>query len=137
MRGTARFSRFAWLPVLAMTACSPVMESNRPDPVDLTQFKTGEERIKVITTLGAPMSTVPDAGNSCDLYQLFTHGPGSSGKVAIAAGEAVADVFTLGLAEVIFTPVEAGTKNAKHTVTFCYGSDDKLVKVSESDTKVN
>jgi hypothetical protein len=122
---------------VSLAACSPVMESNRPDPIDLKQFTVGEDRIKVITTLGAPMSTVENAGNSCDVYQLYTHGPGASGKVAIAAGEAVADVFTLGLAEVVFTPVEAGTKNAKHTVTFCYGADTKLVSVQESETKVN
>jgi len=122
---------------IGLAACSPVMESNRPDPIDLKQFTVGEDRIKVITTLGAPMSTVENAGNSCDVYQLFTDGPGSGGKVAIAAGEAVADVFTLGLAEVVFTPVEVGTKNAKHTVTFCYGPDTKLVSVQQSDTKVN
>jgi hypothetical protein len=42
----------------------------------------------------------------------------------------VADVFTLGLAEVVFTPVEAGTKNRLYTVTFYY-PDEALVNVEE------
>lgn len=127
-----------WIAVVtSLAACSPVMESNRPDPIDLKQFVVGEERTKVITVIGAPLTNFQEAGNACDVYQLYTDGPGSGGKVAIAAGEAVVDVFTLGLAEVIFTPVEAGTKNAKHTVTFCYGTDNMLVSVKQSETKVN
>jgi hypothetical protein len=54
------------------------------------------------------------------------------GKGAIAATEAVADVFTLGLAEVVSSPIEGGTWNAKHTVTMCYDKDEKLVSQSES-----
>ena len=54
------------------------------------------------------------------------------GKGAIAAGEAVGDVLTLGLSEVVFTPIEGGTRNARHTVTFCYDKDNKLVSLNDS-----
>jgi hypothetical protein len=66
--------------------------------------------------------------------ELYTHGPSGAGKGAIAAGEVIADVFTLGLAEIIFTPTEAATKNTKHTVIFCYSPDGKLASMSHSDS---
>ena len=66
-----------------------------------------------------------------------TLGPGAAGKGAIAATEAVADVLTWGLAEVITTPAEAATKNSKHTVVFCYSPKEKLISVKEADSTIN
>lgn len=114
-----------------LSGCSPVMEANRPDPVDLGQFATGEKRFNVLAEIGNPVASAQDDGKACDIYKLFTRGPEAVGKGAIAAGEIVADVFTIGLAEVIFTPVEAATKNSKHTVLFCYDPDNKLISVKE------
>jgi hypothetical protein len=37
--------------------------------------------------------------------------------LTIAAGEAVGDVLTLGLAEVLFIPIEGGTRNAEQTAS--------------------
>ena len=125
------------LVTLALCACSPVMEATRPDPVDLKSFVPGEPRISVMAEVGNPEATTPDGDNSCDIYKLYTHGPEAAGKGALAAGEIVADVFTLGLTEIIFTPVEAATRNSKHAVIFCYGNDSKLVSVKESDTHVD
>lgn len=108
------------------------MEATRPTPVDTTQFAVGETRFQVVEAIGAPVASVKNNDQSCDVYKLYTRGPGGVGKGAIAAGEGVADVFTLGLAEVIFTPIEAGTKNAKHTVTFCYDKDEKLLSFNDA-----
>jgi len=113
------------------------MEANRPEPVDLTKFVPGEKKFDVLAELGNPVASAQDGPNACDIYKLYTHGPQGIGKGAIAAGEIVADVFTLGLAEVIFTPVEAATKNSKHTVVFCYDQDNKLLSVKESETAVD
>lgn len=117
---------------VTMSGCGPVMEARRPDPVDLSQFKPGEQRFDVVKVLGAPTTSVPNGSNSCDIYKLYTHGPSSAGKAAYAFGEGVTDVFTLGLAEVLWTPVEAGTKNSLYTVSFCYDKDSKLVSVQEA-----
>jgi hypothetical protein len=113
------------------------MEATRPDPVDISQFVPGEKRIKVLAEVGSPLASNPDGPNSCDIYKLYTRGPGSVGKGAIAAGEAAADVLTLGLAEVLWTPAEAATRNSKHTVLFCYDHDSKLVSVQESNSHVD
>ena len=119
--------------LLFFCGCSVVMEASRPDPVDISQFIIGESRVQVISQIGAPEATVKDGDLSCDVYKLYTRGPGALGKGAIATTEAVADVFTFGLAEVVTTPVEGATSNKKHTVMFCYDKDDKLVRTKESD----
>jgi hypothetical protein len=112
-----------------LAGCSVYMEATRPTPVDLTQFQTGESRDSVIEQLGSPTATATEAdGASCDSYHLYTRGYGAGGKVPIAVLEGAADVFTLGLAEAITTPVEGATKNQVHPVTFCY-TGGKLVRL--------
>jgi hypothetical protein len=109
------------------------MEASRPDPVRLDKFVVGEARFDVLAQLGAPIVAREKKGDqTCDIYKLYTHGPGAVGKGVIVAGEAVADVFTAGLFEVVATPGEAATKNKLHAVVFCYSADDKLVSYSES-----
>lgn len=119
---------------LALSACSPMMEGARPDPVDLSHFVVGEPRFQISEQLGSPTATVKDGDKWCDVYQLYTSGPGTSTKDAIGVGEFWADVLTLGLAEVVFTPIETATRNSKHTVFMCYDKDYKLAVCKESDT---
>lgn len=108
------------------------MEATRPTPVDTSQFAVGESRVQVVEAIGAPTANVKNGDQSCDVYKLYTRGPGGVGKGVIAAGEGAADVVTLGLAEVLFTPLEAGTRNAQHTVTFCYDKDEKLASFNDA-----
>jgi len=123
-----------WLLVVLVSffSCSPVMEATRPTPVDTSQFAVGESRFQIVQALGAPTANVKNGDQSCDVYKLYTRGPGGVGKGVIAAGEGAADVLTLGLTEVLFTPLEAGTRNALHTVTFCYDKNDKLASLTDS-----
>jgi len=130
--GACAFGLFAML-AFSAAGCSTYLEATRPDPVDLDKFKPGEQRIDVIAQVGTPSSSLKDQDKSCDVYQLYTHGPGRWGKAGIALGEAAADVFTLGLAEAVTTPAEAATRNKLHTVLFCYAADDKLAFVRESE----
>ena len=120
------------LKVSLLQGCSVVMESTRPTPVDLSQFQLGDTRDSVDERLGGPKNTTNESdGLQCDFYDLYTHGYGTAGKVGIAALEGAADVFTIGLAELITTPVEGATRNETHPVSFCY-RDGRLARVSES-----
>jgi hypothetical protein len=104
-----------------IAGCSVVMEATRPAPVRLAQFDPGESRDGVVAQLGEPISTTTDAdGASCDLYSLPLSGYGNWGKAGIAFGEFLADVGTIGIAEVVSTPTEAATRNKKTPVWFCY-----------------
>lgn len=115
--------------VFLAAGCSVYMEATRPTPVDLSQYEVGETRDSVLERLGSPMSTVAESdGASCDIYELYTRGYGAGGKIPIAVAEGAADLFTLGLAEIVLTPTEGVTKNEKHPVTFCY-KDQKIARI--------
>src|SRR5580704_14002257 len=117
-----------------MAACSVYMEATRPTPIDTGDYPTGMTRDEVFVKLGAPYVTMtaPD-GAICDYYKLYTRGYGAGGKIPIAVGEAAADVFTIGLAEIVLTPTEGVTRNEKHPVAFCY-VNQKLVRVTFEGT---
>ncbi len=118
--------------LLGLNGCSIFMEASRPSPVDLSQFTAGESHQQVLEELGPPAGTLVDSdGAQCDTYHLYTHGYGAATKVAIATGEAAADVFTLCLTELVFTPFEMATENSQHPVVFCYQSD-RLVRLHAS-----
>jgi hypothetical protein len=93
--------------------------------------------VNVVESLGAPDTTVQQGAESCDVYKLYTGGVSGAGKGVIVLGEAAADVFTLGLTEVVLTPTEALTKSQKHPVSFCYGADGILASVTKNNTDVN
>jgi len=111
-------------------ACSVYMEATRPTPVDLNEYQEGMTRDAVLEKLGAPDTTAAESdGTSCDFYKLYTRGYGAGGKIPIAIAEGAADVFTIGLAEIVLTPTEGVTKNEKHPVTICY-KDQKLARIT-------
>jgi len=118
---------------LLLSGCSTSEENARPDPVDLSQFGPGTERFTVIEALGKPEGTVVQNTQPCDIYRIYTRGLSSGGKAAMAAGETVTDIATLGLAEIIWTPVHAGTRPRIHTVLFCYGPDARLLDYWDKD----
>ncbi len=122
--------RYIVLVLCFVSGCSVFMEATRPTPVDLGKYHPGDSRSSVTQDLGPPVSTSKGAdGTSCDLYLLYTKGYGVAGKVPIAVGELAADVFTVGLAEIVLSPTEAVTRNEKRTVWFCY-QNDALVSVT-------
>ena len=107
-----------------VSGCSVYMEATRPTPVDLEKFHPGDSRSSITQELGSPVTTSKGAGDtSCDLYLLYTKGYGVAGKAPIAVTELAADVFTVGLAEIVLSPTEAATRNEKRTVWFCYQND--------------
>ena len=128
LRGTlfAIASSFAML----LAGCSVYMEATRPTPVALDDYQVGQSRDSVLERLGAPESTATESdGASCDFYRLYTKGYGAGGKIPLAVAEGAADVFTLGLAEIVLTPTEGVTKNEKHPVAMCY-KDNKIARIN-------
>ena len=124
-----------------VSGCSVYLEATRPTPVDLEKFHPGDSRSSVTQELGSPVTTSKGAGGtSCDLYLLYTKGYGVAAKAPIAVGELAADVFTIGLAEIVLSPTEAATRNEKRTVWFCYQNDALLsvtVKSAGAETSTS
>jgi hypothetical protein len=116
-----------------VSGCSVYMEATRPTPVDLGKFHPGDSRSSITEELGSPVTTSKGTdGTICDLYLLYTKGYGVAGKAPIAVGELAADVFTIGLAEIVLSPTEAATRNEKRTVWFCYQNDALLTVTVKS-----
>lgn len=120
-----------------LSGCSTVMEAERPSATNLDRFVVGQRRVDIIAEVGPPLSTIDDTGAACDVYKMHTKGTNAAGKVGIIFGEAAADVFTLGLAEVALTPVEAASKAGLHTVMFCYDANQKLASMRDAGNTRN
>jgi hypothetical protein len=123
--------------VAALTAaCAGPEENARPDPVTMSQFKMGTSRFDIVTAVGKPEMTIERRGRGCDVYKLYTAGISAGGKAAMAFTEGLTDLATLGVAEVGWSAVHAGTRPRIHTVLFCFGAvphDDELVDVYDKD----
>lgn len=122
----------AALPLLGLAACGG-SSTPAPEPVLLSQFNAKTDRFGVVSTVGKPEGTIVREGRSCDIYKIYTTGLTAGGRAAMKAGEVLTSVATLGLAQIVWAPVKAGTRPQQHTTLFCFGKDDKLVDLYDKD----
>ena len=115
--------------MLAMTGCSPVMAARQPGDKDLTVLREGTPRHVLIGEFGAPASSEVKDGIRTDIF-AFRQGYSTGARVGRTVLHAVFDVFTLGLWEVVGTPVEAGFSGSDMSVQVTYDPDDKVKTVS-------
>ena len=92
--------------------CSVGMALSGPPPVAVERVHIGTERNAVISVLGIPKNTEIKDGTKTDMFE-FIDGNSNGSKVRVILYLA-GDVFTLGLSELLFWPIEltagAGTK---------------------------
>lgn len=107
-----------------LSGCSVGMAlSGSPNP-NLGAVRTGATRGEIELHLGSPIrSTLLDNGHRADVYEYEVGNEPSAGR---AAGHAVMDVLTLGVWEIIGTPVE-GVQGEKYNATIMYDENDKVV----------
>ena len=107
-----------------LAGCSVGMAlSGSPNP-DLGSVRTGATRGEIELHLGTPIrSTLLAGGHRADLYEYEIGNEPSAGR---AAGHAVMDVLTLGIWEVVGTPIE-GVQGEKYTATIEYDENDRAV----------
>ena len=114
---------------LALAGCSVGMAmSGKKDP-SLGAFRVGSSRGEVELQLGGPISTTttPD-GRRVDLYEYEIGNEPSAGR---ATAHAVMDLLTLGLWEVIGTPIE-GFQGTKHRLTITYDHEDRVLAINQA-----
>lgn len=116
---------------LFLTGCSVVQATSGPESKDFSVFEPGTERYMVLSELGKPVTTETDAdGNKYDIFKFKQgqHGAVKAGK-AVAYGAAA--VLTLGLSEIITSPVEgAAGKGAKMKMRVLYDKQDRVKEVN-------
>lgn len=115
--------------LLPTSACSVYMAASQPDKKNLSALEsTGMHRDTVVAQLGAPTSSTehPD-GTRTDVYEFY-EGSATGWKVGRATFHAVADVFTLGLWEIIGTPTEMVIKGDKRIARARYDRNSILTE---------
>ena len=115
--------------VFSTAGCAVVLAAKQPDAKDLSVLNTGTPRTHVIAELGAPVWSGEKDGRKVDIF-AFTQGYSKGSKAARAFAHGVADVFTLGLWEVVGTPIESVATGTQMKVEVTYDEKD-MVRTAE------
>jgi hypothetical protein len=108
----------------SLSACSVGMALSGNENPDLGAIKVGASRGEVEMHLGNPKnSTTLEDGRRVDTYEYEI---GNEPSAARAIGHGAMDVVTLGLWEVIGTPIE-GVQGERYDAAITYDRDDKVV----------
>ncbi|MFH1442040.1 MAG: hypothetical protein ABIH18_08395 [Candidatus Omnitrophota bacterium] len=108
------------------------MAARQPDYKNLNVLSKGVPRCRVVAELGAPILTEEKAGKKVDVF-AFKQGYGKGNKTARALFHAAADIWTLGLWEIIGTPAELIANGKKMQVEVIYNANDEVEQVSYID----
>jgi hypothetical protein len=119
---------FLLINILATTGCSVFMAAKQPEKKDTTMLVVGVPRATVLAELGAPVSTVKKGNETIDIFS-FKQGYGKASKFGRALFHGVADVATLGLWEVIATPVESSFDGNNVAYQITYDENENIKNV--------
>ena len=121
--------------MMLLSSCAVGMAASGKKNLDTSILFPGAPRSAVILKLGAPeTSTVDEEGNYVESY-LIIEGNEPSSERAIVHG--VMDVVTLGLWEVVGTPIElaAGSESSSRVVIH-YDSNQKIRDIQFVDGEI-
>jgi len=113
---------------LAAAGCSVAMAAHQPSRKDVGLFTHGVPRNLVVGEVGAPVSSETKGGKRVDVY-AFTQGYSKAARVGRTIGHGAADVFTLGLWEVVGTPTEAAFNGSRVVYEVTYDASDRIENV--------
>ena len=109
-----------------LSGCSVGMAMNGKTTPDLGVVKKNATRGEVELQLGTPVKvSTMENGHVLNVYEYEVGNDPSAGR---AVGHAVMDVLTLGIWEVVGTPIE-GFQGDKHQLQVEYDENDNIVNV--------
>jgi len=117
------------LSLFLLNACSVYMAAHQPSQKNEALFKVGTSRDILIAEFGVPATSGVKNGKKYEIYR-FTQGYSQGNKAARALVEGTADVFTLGLTEVITTPVESINDGSLRVYEVTYDGNDLVDQVT-------
>jgi len=119
---------------MVLPGCSIYKAATAPPPIALENVKNGASRITIVGTLGIPKMSETKTGSKSDVYE-FVNGSYEGTKVRILLYVA-GDIFSIGLAELLFWPIELGFgQGTAGRAVVTYGMDDiaKSVMLVKAD----
>ncbi len=119
---------------LLMQSCSVGMALSGNKQQDISTFYVGADRLFVHGRTGFPDSSIQDKdGKWIDTYLIISGDEPSAGR---AMGHGALDVLTLGLWEVIGTPIELAVGSEDHDrFEIFYDENDKIERVEKFNRK--
>ena len=117
------------LSVFSTSGCAVYMAANQPSQKDLSVLKAGTPRAAVIAELGAPVHSGDRNGLKVDVYN-FVQGYSGVEKGARAVLHGAADVVTLGIWEIVGTPIEGAANGTKISVEVVFDKEDRVSKMT-------
>ena len=127
MRKTKRFIKVCstLILIIVWSGCSVGMALSGNEQKDTSVFYQGAERSFVFAKVGMPDAAVQDKdGLWIDTYLIVKGNEPSAGR---AIGHGVMDVLTLGLWEVIGTPIELAAGSEQHDRYVIYYDEDNRI----------
>ena len=115
---------------LSQSGCAVFMAAKQPPKKDLAVLGVGSPRSLVLAELGQPVSTETRDGKRVDVFS-FTQGYSKPAKAGRALFHGAADIFTLGLWEVVGTPTEMVFDGKKMSFEVMYDADDRVENVAD------
>jgi hypothetical protein len=113
--------------MLFVNGCSVFMAAQKQTKKDLKVIRVGEHRDIIVQTLGAPNASIrTEDGGYKDIYKIVENAGTEGGKTFAVAGHATMDVLTLGLWEIVGSPMELATVQEATTFIIYYDSDHTL-----------
>lgn len=111
-----------------LAGCSVYMAAAGDHEPNLSNVRQDASRSEIEIHLGQPKSTYLNAeGNQVAIYEYTIGNKPSAGR---AIGHGVLDVLTLGIWEVVGTPVEATQQGEVYQLTVTYDKADKVTNLS-------
>ncbi|OGW57001.1 MAG: hypothetical protein A2Z09_05475 [Nitrospirae bacterium RBG_16_43_8] len=115
--------------LFSISGCSVGMALSGKEDPNFAAFRVGSTRGEVELQLGSPVSSVSiPEGKRVDLYEYEIGNKPSTGR---AIGHGVMDFLTLGLWEVVGTPIE-GFTGEKKRLTITYDKNDRVEAINQA-----
>ena len=115
--------------ILPISGCSVFMAAQQPTAKNVELFKVGTSRNELLTEFGAPFISEETQGKKVEIF-IFTQGYSKATKAGRVIFHTAADVFTLGLWEIIGTPTELYFDGSEMAFHVSYDEHDRIDAVN-------
>jgi hypothetical protein len=113
--------------VVLIQGCSAFMAGKKQTKKDLSVLRIGGNRDDIVAVLGAPYQTQRfEDGQVKDTYKIVENAPSEGMKTVEVLGNGVLSIGTLGLWEIVGTPIQIATQQEATLFILYYGPDNKL-----------
>lgn len=110
------------------SGCSVMMAARAPERIDMDVLNLGEPRGRVVSELGVPVQSREVASGGSDVF-AFKQGYSLPERTGRAAFHGIADLATIGLWEIVGTPIETSLRGEEVRVQVDYDTSDRVRRI--------